>query len=76
MPPPPCAPTPAGAGPPSSSPTIVEGRPRSGAVGPGVRAALLCGAYELGRGRSHPILDELPEFIHLPARPGRHPALR
>ncbi|MGY2121998.1 AraC family transcriptional regulator [Nocardia gipuzkoensis] len=53
----------------------MPGEPRE-IVGPGVRAALLCGAYELGRGRSHPILDELPEFIHLPARPGRHPALR
>ncbi|WP_174184891.1 AraC family transcriptional regulator [Nocardia barduliensis] len=53
----------------------LPGEPRE-IVGPGVRTALLCGAYELGRGRSHPILDELPEFIHLPARPGRHPALR
>ncbi|MBF6224660.1 AraC family transcriptional regulator [Nocardia abscessus] len=53
----------------------MPGEPRE-IVGPGVRTALLCGAYELGRGRSHPILDELPEFIHLPARPGRHPALR
>jgi AraC-like DNA-binding protein len=44
--------------------------------GPGARTALLCGAYELGRQRSHPLLDELPEFIHLPARPGRHPSLR
>ncbi|MEU7217530.1 AraC family transcriptional regulator [Nocardia iowensis] len=51
------------------------GEPRE-VTGPGVRAALLCGAYELGRQRSHPLLDELPEFIHLPARPGRHPALR
>ncbi|MEU2014115.1 cupin domain-containing protein, partial [Nocardia sp. NPDC019302] len=55
--------------------TALPGEPRE-IVGPGVRTALLCGAYELGRGRSHPILDELPEFIHLPARPGRHPALR
>ncbi|GAB2653484.1 AraC family transcriptional regulator [Nocardia goodfellowii] len=51
------------------------GEPRE-IAGPGVRAALLCGAYELGRQRSHPLLDELPEFIHLPARLGRHPALR
>jgi AraC-like DNA-binding protein len=55
--------------------TALPGEPRE-IVGPGVRTALLCGAYALGRGRSHPILDELPEFIHLPARPGRHPALR
>ncbi|BEK99628.1 AraC family transcriptional regulator [Nocardia seriolae] len=51
------------------------GEPRE-ITGPGTRTALVCGAYELGRQRSHPILDELPEFIHLPARPGRHPALR
>lgn len=51
------------------------GEPRE-IAGPGVRTALLCGAYELGKQRSHPLLDELPEFIHLPARPGRHPALR
>ncbi|MFD4179493.1 AraC family transcriptional regulator [Rhodococcus sp. NPDC058514] len=55
--------------------TARPGEPRE-ISGPGVRAALLCGAYELGRQRSHPLLDELPEFVHLPARPGRHPALR
>lgn len=51
------------------------GEPRE-IAGAGARATLLCGAYELGRARSHPLLDELPEFIHLPARLGRHPALR
>lgn len=51
------------------------GEPRE-IVGPGTRTALLCGAYALGGRRSHPMLDDLPEFIHLPARPGRHPALR
>ncbi|MEC3913678.1 AraC family transcriptional regulator [Nocardia sp. CDC160] len=51
------------------------GEPRE-IAGPGARTVLVCGAYELGRQRSHPLLDELPEFIHLPARPGRHPALR
>ncbi|MEU2255873.1 AraC family transcriptional regulator [Nocardia xishanensis] len=55
--------------------TARPGEPRE-IAGPGVRTELLCGAYELGRQRSHPMLDELPEFIHLPARPGRHPALR
>ncbi|WP_069165412.1 AraC family transcriptional regulator [Nocardia altamirensis] len=51
------------------------GEPRE-IPGTGARTALLCGAYELGRQRSHPLLDELPEFVHLPAHPGRHPALR
>ncbi|MEV6429899.1 AraC family transcriptional regulator [Nocardia sp. NPDC051463] len=55
--------------------TARPGEPRE-IPGTGARTALLCGAYELGRQRSHPLLDELPEFIHLPARPGRHPSLR
>jgi AraC-like DNA-binding protein len=44
--------------------------------GPGARTVLLCGAYRLDTLRSHPLLDELPEALHLPASPGRHPALR
>ncbi|MEY9926348.1 AraC-like DNA-binding protein [Catenulispora sp. GP43] len=44
--------------------------------GPGVRTVLLCGAYSLDIDRPHPLLGELPEVIHLPASPGRHPALR
>ncbi|WP_040794241.1 AraC family transcriptional regulator [Nocardia higoensis] len=51
------------------------GEPRE-LPGPGERTEILCGAYELGRQRSHPLLDELPEFIHLTARPCYHPALR
>jgi AraC-like DNA-binding protein len=37
---------------------------------------LLCGAYHLDLARPHPLLLELPDVIHLPARPGRHPSLR
>ncbi|MDT0308928.1 AraC family transcriptional regulator [Streptomyces sp. DSM 44917] len=40
--------------------------------GPGARSRLLCGAYRLGGTRPHPLLAELPEVLHLPARPGRH----
>lgn len=36
----------------------------------------LCGAYELRRGRTHPLLGTLPEIVHLPARVGRRPELR
>ena len=43
---------------------------------PASATVLLCGAYLLDRSRSHPLVDELPEVIHLPARLGRHPALR
>jgi AraC-like DNA-binding protein len=44
--------------------------------GPGTSAVLLCGAYMLDQSRPHPLLAELPEIIHLPARVGRHPGLR
>ncbi|MFH8367467.1 AraC family transcriptional regulator [Streptomyces sp. NPDC018031] len=37
---------------------------------------LLCGAYRLDRARAHPLLTELPEVIHIPARIGCHPQLR
>jgi AraC-like DNA-binding protein len=44
--------------------------------GPGARTVLVCGAYALDADRRHPLFDELPEVIHLPAVPGRHPVLR
>jgi AraC-like DNA-binding protein len=37
---------------------------------------LLCGAYRVDRGHIHPLLAELPEVVHLPARVGQHPSLR
>ncbi|GLY68849.1 AraC family transcriptional regulator [Amycolatopsis taiwanensis] len=37
---------------------------------------MICGGYLLDRTRAHPLLDELPEVVHLPARAGRHPELR
>jgi AraC-like DNA-binding protein len=60
-------------------PEQVQGSSPIGRVrleGPGVRTVLLCGAYWLDVDRPHPLLGELPEVIHLPASPGRHPALR
>ncbi|MFJ9780453.1 AraC family transcriptional regulator [Amycolatopsis sp. NPDC101161] len=44
--------------------------------GPGARATIVCGAYRLRRHRPHPLLRDLPEVLHLPAVPGRHPGLR
>jgi AraC-like DNA-binding protein len=44
--------------------------------GPGARSTLLCGAYDLGRAHTHPLLAELPEFVHLPAQAGGHTPLR
>lgn len=43
--------------------------------GPGARTVLLCGAYQLDRGRPHPLMLTLPEVIHIPARLGQHPEL-
>ncbi|MEU4208695.1 AraC family transcriptional regulator [Streptomyces sp. NPDC026206] len=37
---------------------------------------ILCGAYQLNRSRAHPLLTDLPPFIHLPARVGAHDRLR
>jgi AraC-like DNA-binding protein len=36
----------------------------------------LCGAYQLDAGRIHPLLNDLPPVVHLPARLGHHPRLR
>ncbi|GGV60856.1 AraC family transcriptional regulator [Streptomyces longisporoflavus] len=44
--------------------------------GDGAATVLLCGAYQLDRARAHPLLAELPEVVHLPARVGEHPSLR
>ncbi|MEU0543961.1 AraC family transcriptional regulator [Nocardia sp. NPDC005978] len=53
-------------------------RPPIGAVtlgGDGPLTSLLCGNYHLDGARRHPLLRQLPEFIHLPARHGHHPGL-
>ncbi|MFF2080155.1 AraC family transcriptional regulator [Kitasatospora sp. NPDC058162] len=47
---------------------------RTGGRGPAT--VLLCGAYRLDPSRAHPLLSTLPDVIHLPAQPGRHPELR
>ena len=44
--------------------------------GPGAETVLLCAAYLLDRARSHPLLDDLPDVVHLPSRVGRHASLR
>ena len=36
---------------------------------------LLCGAYRLERGQVHPILQTMPDVVHLPGRLDRHPDL-
>ncbi|CAN3978594.1 cupin domain-containing protein [Kitasatospora purpeofusca] len=49
--------------------------PVLGAAG-GPIAELLCGKYRLEHSRSHPLMLELPDVVHLPNRVGAHPQLR
>ncbi|TDD37600.1 AraC family transcriptional regulator, partial [Nonomuraea terrae] len=44
--------------------------------GSGAPTVTLCGGYELDPARAHPLLRDLPDLIHLPARLGLHPELR
>lgn len=44
--------------------------------GTGPVTVLLCASYTFDPVRRHPLLDELPPVIHLPARVGRHASLR
>ncbi|MRH90926.1 helix-turn-helix domain-containing protein [Nocardia sp. SYP-A9097] len=44
--------------------------------GPGPVATLLCGSYQLAGDRTHPLLAELPEVVHIPSRLGSHASLR
>ncbi|TDO47324.1 AraC-like DNA-binding protein [Kribbella sp. VKM Ac-2527] len=43
--------------------------------GQGARSLLLCGTYLLDRHRPHPVLDNLPDVVHVAADPGRHRTL-
>jgi AraC-like DNA-binding protein len=43
--------------------------------GPGERALLICGAYQLSRSRPHPLLGQLPEILRIPADRARHTGL-
>ncbi|WP_433383981.1 AraC family transcriptional regulator [Actinoplanes sp. CA-142083] len=53
---------------------LPEIRPTADA-GAGAETVLLCGAYTLDQTRPHPLFEELPEVIHLPARLGRRSPL-
>ncbi|MGW4069031.1 AraC family transcriptional regulator [Nocardia grenadensis] len=44
--------------------------------GTGSVTVTLCGGYRLDSSRAHPLLGELPEVIHLPARLGHNTELR
>ncbi|MGH8877335.1 MAG: AraC family transcriptional regulator [Stackebrandtia sp.] len=44
--------------------------------GPGARTSLLCGIYRFETDWSHPLWEDLPEVVHIPARLGRNVELR
>jgi AraC-like DNA-binding protein len=42
----------------------------------GSSVVMLCGAYLLDGARPHPLLNEMPPVVHMPARIGQHASLR
>lgn len=42
----------------------------------GSSTVMVCGAYVMDRARPHPLLDKLPDVVHLPARIGQRHELR
>ncbi|GAA2205645.1 AraC family transcriptional regulator [Nonomuraea monospora] len=62
----------------AATPTYADGSPIGSLHqdGPGPLTEMLCGAYRLDQSRLHPLLTELPDVMHLPARIGGHPSLR
>ncbi|MGK8524394.1 AraC family transcriptional regulator [Nocardia asteroides] len=63
--------------------TAASPQDRATLTGPDASAAenepevvMLCGAYLMDRSMPHPLLTELPDVVHLPARIGRYPHLR
>ncbi|MFC9324119.1 AraC family transcriptional regulator [Kitasatospora sp. NPDC057015] len=64
---------------PACDPLEEAGLHSSAAVGDPLQRATtvtLCGGYRLDSGRAHPLLDDLPDVIHLPARVGHRTELR
>ncbi|MEV4177676.1 AraC family transcriptional regulator [Nonomuraea sp. NPDC049709] len=62
---------------PPETPTEVDGgRDDETPAGRAPTAVMLCGAYLLDGSAPHPLLNDLPEVIHLPTQVGRHRELR
>ncbi|MFK4065875.1 cupin domain-containing protein [Streptomyces sp. NPDC029674] len=53
---------------------VADGADGDEPAGPAVE--MLCGKYRLDRGHTHPLLDEIPDIVHLPRRAGRYPELQ
>lgn len=62
--------------PPTGQPGHAAPQPGADSTEAGSRTVTLSGAYRLDADRGHPLLDELPDVLRLPARPGSHPRLR
>lgn len=60
----------------ASAPLATLTSSSGGAPTPNASTVMVCGAYLLDRSRTHPLLADLPEIIHLPARVGQHSGLR
>lgn len=62
--------------PPATLNEVRDDRDDETSAGRPPTVVMLCGAYLLDRSGPHPLLDDLPEVIHLPTRVGRHGELR
>ncbi|MFC4585477.1 AraC family transcriptional regulator [Sphaerisporangium corydalis] len=55
---------------------LPSGADEARGAGGGPVTVMLCGAYLLDHSRAHPLMEELPDVVHLPARVGHHSELR
>ncbi|MGW6500627.1 AraC family transcriptional regulator [Nonomuraea angiospora] len=62
--------------PPTTLTRVHNGRDDGTSADRPATVVMLCGAYLLDRSGPHPLLNDLPEVIHLPTRVGRHRELR
>ncbi|MFE0156543.1 AraC family transcriptional regulator [Nonomuraea sp. NPDC059007] len=62
--------------PPTTLTGVQDGRNDETSADRPPTVVMLCGAYLLDGSGPHPLLNDLPEVIHLPTRVGRHQELR
>jgi AraC-like DNA-binding protein len=63
-------------GPPALPTGVHDGRGGEASADRSPTVVMLCGAYLLDGSAQHPLLDDLPDVIHLPARVGRRSEIR
>jgi AraC-like DNA-binding protein len=59
-----------------STPLVEATRPPQPPPNGSADVVTLCGGYRLDPHRTHPLLRDMPDLLHLPARVGRHDDLR